>query len=213
MAATRQARKSPARKATPRKAAPKKAAATRADDAANGEAVEAAASSLGNNGQAPDNGAQVNGQPAMAATVAGDMSSTANKAVNLVGEVDNPYVVRDGDGNPVLSEATDDEPAKPIPLSEDLLLIWPMRDGSPPIVVPSMLTLPITRKFLWSIRKKSDLVQGWEWMDLAKVPDYIQERIVDLSDQDYEAFWTQWFQTLVPGPGGLTPSPAGPPGE
>jgi hypothetical protein len=164
MAATRSASKPRARKATPRKAAPKKAA-TQADGAVNGEAVEAAAPSLGTN------------------------DAQANQAIDLAPKPENPY------GLP----------------EEDLYYYLPRTDGATVIVFPAAHTTKPDRHFLWSIYKKNSMVQGFEWMERAKVPPWIQEQVVMLPEEDYGDFWAGWFKTMV-GPQ-VTPNPDGPPGE
>lgn len=84
------------------------------------------------------------------------------------------------------------------------------KDGTPAIVFPTFTSLRPGRKFIWRIYKMNALVQGFQWMNLAGVPERIQERVVDLPDDEYERFWAGWFSAIVPD---AQASPEGPPGE
>jgi hypothetical protein len=76
------------------------------------------------------------------------------------------------------------------------------KDGSEPIVFPKSSVLweesdGVTPfKFLWKIRKMNQWYQSYEFMDRAKVPDEIQERVVDLSDAERRQFFDAWFSDL-----------------
>lgn len=110
----------------------------------------------------------------------------ANKAVDLTPPADDPY-----------AEGIDRYQYLP-------------KDGSPAIVFPAFYTRVPSRHFIWSIYKRSELLQGIEWMQFFEVPARIQERVMLLPDDEYQAFWKGWFQPLVPD---STPSEGGPPGE
>lgn len=51
-------------------------------------------------------------------------------------------------------------------------------------------------KFLWKIRKLNEAYQSFEFMDRAKVPDDIQERVLDLSDDERRKFFRAWFADI-----------------
>lgn len=85
-------------------------------------------------------------------------------------------------------------------------------DGSEPIIFPKSSVLweevdgvkPI--KFLWKVRKLSEVYQTFEFMDRAKVPDHIQERVLDLPDDERGTFFDHWFKNLgEPPEAGLPP--------
>ena len=85
-------------------------------------------------------------------------------------------------------------------------------DGSEPIVFPKSEVLWETVdgvtafKFLWKIRKLNEAYQSYEFMDRAKVPDEIQERVVDLPDDERREFFASWFKDLSDPPeAGLPP--------
>lgn len=82
--------------------------------------------------------------------------------------------------------------------------------GGPPIVFPAFTSLRPPRKFIWSIYKKNAMIQGFEWMNFAGVPERIQERVVDLTDGEYQRFWKEWFSAINPN---AEATEAGPPGE
>jgi hypothetical protein len=79
--------------------------------------------------------------------------------------------------------------------------------GDGPIVFPAIRSLRPTYHFLWKIRKLDQVQQSFEWMDFAKVPDEIQERVALLSDEDQGRFFTGWFTSAINAPA------VGPPGE
>lgn len=85
-------------------------------------------------------------------------------------------------------------------------------DGSDPIVFPKSSVLweevdgVKAIKFLWKIRKLNEAYQTFEFMDRAKVPDDIQERVLDLPAEERREFFDQWFDNLSEPPeAGLPP--------
>jgi len=85
-------------------------------------------------------------------------------------------------------------------------------DASEPIVFPKSSALweevdgVKAIKFLWKVRKLNETYQTFEFMDRAKVPDEIQERVLDLPDDDRRRFFDQWFSDLSEPPeAGLPP--------
>lgn len=89
------------------------------------------------------------------------------------------------------------------------IYVFEPSDGSAPIIFPRITTLSVTAKFMWQIYNLNEMFQSFEWMNLAKVPRHIQERVVDLPLADRAKFWSGWFQDIT--------APAseqmGPPGE
>ena len=69
----------------------------------------------------------------------------------------------------------------------------PLPETVAPIIIPKFTTLNPGRVWLWSIYDKGPLIQAFEWMKLAGVPMDIQERIVNLPDEEYDRFWDGWF--------------------
>lgn len=62
-----------------------------------------------------------------------------------------------------------------------------------PIVFPKFTSVHAPRKWLWRVYDKGPLIQAFEWMKLAGVPRDVQERVIDLPDNEYERFWDAWF--------------------
>jgi hypothetical protein len=85
-------------------------------------------------------------------------------------------------------------------------------DGSEPIVFPRVGTLQVTAKFMWKIYDLNELFQSFEWMNLAKVPRDIQERVIDLPQVDRARFWSSWFNDVTT-PLDMSRDSMGPPGE
>lgn len=80
-------------------------------------------------------------------------------------------------------------------------------DGSAPIVFPHITEVKPTEKFFWRIYKLNEMLQSFEWMEFAEVPRYIQERVIDLGEQDRSQqadFFRGWFAPLTR-PNGLEP--------
>ena len=106
-----------------------------------------------------------------------------------------------------------DEPADELvhPYGDRRVYVFQPADGAAPIVFPHLTAVRPTYHFLWRLRKlKLDQVQqSFEWMDMAEVPDDIQERVASLPDEEQTRFFIGWFEPAVqPAKQG-----AGPPGE
>jgi hypothetical protein len=71
------------------------------------------------------------------------------------------------------------------------------RAGDAPIVFPHITTIRPDYHFMWKLRKLDQIQQSFEWMDMAKVPDEIQERVTLLSDDDQGDFFMAWFTPAV----------------
>jgi hypothetical protein len=74
--------------------------------------------------------------------------------------------------------------------------------------LPAINTVRPTQKFFWKIYGLNEMFQSFEWLNLAKVPRPIQERIMDLGERDvYEQadFFRGWFAPITRPQGGLTP--------
>jgi hypothetical protein len=82
------------------------------------------------------------------------------------------------------------------------------RAGDAPIVFPHITTVRPTYHFMWRLRKLDQIQQSFEWMDMAKVPDPIQERVTLLPDDEQAAFFMGWFTPAV-----APQTQVGPPGE
>lgn len=80
--------------------------------------------------------------------------------------------------------------------------------GDEPIIFPRITMVRPTYHFLWKMRKSDQVNQSFEWMDLAKVPDPIQERLALLPDSEQARFFTGWFTPAV-----SPQTQVGPPGE
>lgn len=71
------------------------------------------------------------------------------------------------------------------------------RAGDAPIVFPHITTIRPDYHFMWRLRKLDQIQQSFEWMDMAGVPDTIQERVTLLSDDDQGKFFRDWFTPAV----------------
>ena len=71
------------------------------------------------------------------------------------------------------------------------------RAGDAPSVFPHITTIRPDYHFMWKLRKLDQIQQSFEWMDVAGVPDPIQERVTLLSDADQAAFFSGWFAPAV----------------
>jgi hypothetical protein len=69
--------------------------------------------------------------------------------------------------------------------------------GDAPIVFPHITAIRPDYHFMWKLRKLDQIQQSFEWMDMAKVPDDIQERVTLLSDKDQGDFFLAWFSPAV----------------
>ena len=81
------------------------------------------------------------------------------------------------------------------------------RDGSDPIEFPHINAVTVTPKFFWKIYAMNEMFQSFEWMNQAEVPRPIQERVMDLPDDEKAAFFRGWFQAIA------QPQGVAPPGE
>jgi hypothetical protein len=80
--------------------------------------------------------------------------------------------------------------------------------GDEPIVFPDITTVRPDYHFMWKIRKLDQVQQSFEWMDMAQVPDPIQERVTLLPDSEQARFFLGWFSAAV-----SPQTQVGPPGE
>lgn len=99
-----------------------------------------------------------------------------------------------------------------LPYGDQPVFHYQPADGSNPIIVPKSSVLweevdgVKAIKFLWKVRKLNEAYQSFEFMDRAKVPDNIQEQILDLPDAERRKFFNQWFADLSEPPEvGLSP--------
>ena len=93
------------------------------------------------------------------------------------------------------------------PYGDKKVYVFRPKDGSSPIVFPHITEVQPTEKFFWRIYKLNEMLQSFEWMDFAQVPRYIQERVIDLGEQDrleQAEFFRGWFAPLTR-PNGLEP--------
>lgn len=93
------------------------------------------------------------------------------------------------------------------PYGDKKVYVYRPKDGSLPIVFPHITEVKPTEKFFWRIYKLNEMLQSFEWMDFAGVPRYIQERVIDLGEQDrleQAEFFRGWFAPLTR-PTGLEP--------
>jgi hypothetical protein len=104
------------------------------------------------------------------------------------------------------------EPQIEHPYGDVPVFVFHPNDGSAPIVFPRVGTLQVTAKFMWKIYDLNELFQSFEWMNLAKVPRAIQERVIDLPQVERARFWSSWFNDITV-PLDLTRDSMGPPGE
>ena len=105
--------------------------------------------------------------------------------------------------------AADDEVEHPY--GDRRVYVFRPVSGAAPIVFPHLTTVRPSYHFLWRLRKLNmdQVQQSFEWMDMAEVPDDIQERVAKLPDEEQTRFFIGWFEPAVqPAKQG-----AGPPGE
>ena len=97
------------------------------------------------------------------------------------------------------------------PYGDRRLYVFSPADGSEPIVFPHLTSVQPTYYFLWKLRKLNldQVQQSFEWMDIAEVPNEIQERVAKLPDDEQSKFFLGWFEPAVQ----PVKQGAGPPGE
>ena len=126
------------------------------------------------------------------------------------GHVDGDVPILDEDEVPAAAPAP--EPKKsdvpPHPYGDREVYVYRPKDGSAPIVLPHINTVRPTQKFFWKIYKMNEMFQSFEWLDLAQVPRFMQERVMDLGERDvYEQaeFFRGWFSPISRPEEGLAP--------
>lgn len=163
--ATAPQKATPPRKATGRQAAPRKAATRpRAAGTANGDPT-------------PVNGAGAVPAPETSPASNGQVRESALPQDNS-GQIQSPYPAGTATYTFFPQLGADGQPTM---------------EALPPIIIPKFSTLNPSRKWLWAMYDKGPLIQAFEWMKLGDVPEHIQERIVELPDEEYERFWDGWF--------------------
>lgn len=109
---------------------------------------------------------------------------------------------------PEPAPAVDEDRTPSHPYGDVEVYVYRPKDGSAPIVMPSIKAVRPTQKFFWKIYGLNEMFQSFEWLNLANVPKSIQERIMDLGERDvYEQaeFFRGWFAPISRPQGGLTP--------
>jgi len=114
------------------------------------------------------------------------------------------FVPREGEESVALV-TTPELPPHPYGPDRKVQLFTPSEGD--PFVIPHISTVKVTEEFLWdNHRRKLDMMQqSWAWMNLAKIPENDQRRIVRLEGEDKRRFWKEWFQGFVPPQGGEPP--------
>jgi hypothetical protein len=93
--------------------------------------------------------------------------------------------------------------APPHPYGDVAVYVYQPKDGSAPIIFPHMSAVRPTVHFMWKLRKLNQqpvvnqLDQAFEWMDVAKVPDDIQERVTLLPEVEQGDFFVGWFAAVI----------------
>lgn len=175
--ATKAAAKSP-RKASPRKAAPRKAASRpRAADATRGDA-------------APVNGAVVASAPGE--DVQADNGQVRESALpqDNSGMIKSPYPK----DTPTYIFFPQLSPEQVASAQRELMLT--AAQAQEPIIIPKYATLNPKTLWLHRVWHAGPLVQAFEWMTLAGVPNAIQQRVFWMDDDapdEYQRFWDGWF--------------------
>jgi hypothetical protein len=154
---------------SPRKASPRKAASKKID-AANGQGT---------------NGHQI---------VAEQDALAPEPAVTPPADAADPTTV-----NPPTEHVIIEQPKKlEHPYGEDTpIFVFHPKDGSDPIIFPKITQAQPTKHFFWKIRRKEPLFQAYDWMDLCKVPDAIQERVWLLDDAETGRFLAGWYAPII----------------
>jgi len=81
------------------------------------------------------------------------------------------------------------------------------QDGSGEIVFPHISEINADAYFFWKIYNLNEMFQAFEWMEQAKVPRWVQERVMKLPDDEKREFFAGWFSAVV------QPQGVSPPGE
>lgn len=86
-----------------------------------------------------------------------------------------------------------------------LLFEYQPKGGGPIIVLPNAKSVfadgRVTRKFIRRLDKKDGWRQTFAWLDLAGVPESIQEQIDDIPDSEYMDMLKAWFDDVGATPG------------
>lgn len=96
----------------------------------------------------------------------------------------------------------EDKEQAELPYNGQPVFSYQPEDGSDPIIFPksSVILEDVDGvkaiKFLWKLRKLNEAYQSFEFMDRAKVPDVIQERVLDLSYDERRKFFRAWFADI-----------------
>jgi hypothetical protein len=96
----------------------------------------------------------------------------------------------------------------PHPYGDIEVFVYQPSGDYPPIVFPHVLTLSPTPKFFWKIYPLNEMYQAFEWMNLANVPRYIQEQVMDMGERnprEQAEFFRRWFLPISRPQGGPTP--------
>lgn len=78
--------------------------------------------------------------------------------------------------------------------------------GDAPIIFPHISEVRPTVHFMWKLRKMNNqaipnrLDQAFEWMDLAEIPDDIQERLTLLPEDEQGEVFANWFSAAITPP-------------
>lgn len=125
------------------------------------------------------------------------------------GHVDGDLPELDGDEEEAVEQPAAVKKNVPAhPYGDREVYVYQPKDGSAPIVFPSISEVRPTQKFFWKIYQMNEMFQSFEWMNLAEVPKSIQERVLDLGEKDvYEQaeFFRGWFAPISRPQGGMTP--------
>ena len=94
------------------------------------------------------------------------------------------------------------------PYGDKKVYVYRPKDGSAAIVIPHITEVKPTQKFFWTIYRLNEMFQSFEWLNLAKIPNRIQEQIMDLGEKDIQEqadFFRGWFAPISRPQEGLTP--------
>ncbi|MCV7174939.1 hypothetical protein [Mycolicibacterium sphagni] len=92
------------------------------------------------------------------------------------------------------------------PYGDIEVYVYRPRNGAPAIVFPHIGTTRPTQKHFWKLYSLNPMFQSFEWMNFAKVPQHIQEQVMDLSPFEQGQFFAGWYAPLhQPDAGGMAP--------